>query len=97
MSKAYIPTPIDVSGVVLPDELNSLVESLAENVHDTWARGRMDAGWRWGEKRDDLRKENPCLVSYDQLPEAEKEYDRSTAISTLKVILKLGFAVQRIK
>ena len=52
---------------------------------------------RGGEKRDDLRKENPCLVSYDQLPEAEKEYDRSTAISTLKVIVKLGFAVQRIK
>lgn len=89
----YNPQPVDVSDITLPPELDELVEALAGNVHDTWARGRLDQGWSWGRERSDAQKENPCLVSYDQLPDAEKEYDRATAIATLKVILKLGFTI----
>ena len=93
MSRNYDPRPVDVSAVSLPDELNGLIEALAENVHDTWARGRLDQGWQWGKERNDDKKENPCLVPYDQLPDTEKEYDRATAISTLKVISKMGFKI----
>jgi len=32
-------------------------------------------------------------VPYDELPESEKEYDRVTAIGTLKAILKLGYRI----
>ena len=32
----------------------------------------MDEGWTYGEKRDDIHKKHPCLVSYDELPEEEK-------------------------
>lgn len=89
----YDPHPVEVSDVTLPRELDDLVEALAGNVHDTWARGRLDQGWRWGRERNDTKKENPCLVPYDQLPDVEKEYDRATAISTLKVITKMGFKI----
>ena len=35
--KQYIPTPIDLSDVVLAEDLNELLEAMAENAHDVWA------------------------------------------------------------
>lgn len=91
----YNPNPIDLSDVTLDSSLESLIEALAENVHDTWAKGRMDDGWTYGPVRDDARKHHPCLVPYGELPESEKEYDRNTAISTLKFIAKKGYAISK--
>lgn len=91
----YNPNPIDLSDVALDASLESLVEALAENVHDTWAKGRMDDGWIYGPERDDTKKHHPCLVPYNQLPDSEKEYDRNTAISTLKFIVNNGYGIQR--
>lgn len=86
------PQSTDTGDVVLPESLMPLIEALAENVHDTWAKGRMDEGWTYGPVRDDARKQHPCLVPYSDLPESEKAYDRATAISTLKFICKQGMA-----
>lgn len=91
--KLYTPEPIDVSSVILPDELNVLVEKLAENVHDTWAKGRLNEGWRYGPVRDDVNKYHPCLVPYNELPESEKGYDRNTALATLKLIIISGYEI----
>ena len=91
----YTPKPIDTSAVPLPVELEPLVEQMAKNVHEVWAQKRIEEGWKYGEKRDDELRLHPCLVSYEQLPEIEKEYDRSTALETLKLIIKLGFAIEK--
>ena len=90
---SYSPRPLDTSDVKLRESLTSLVESLAENVHDTWAKGRLDEGWTYGFVRDDAKKQHPCLVPYVELPESEKAYDRATAISTLKFICKMGYRI----
>jgi ryanodine receptor 2 len=95
MNKNYEPKPIDTSKVVLPAELDELVEKLARNVHDVWAKSRINEGWTYGEQRNDSLKQHPCLVDYDELPEAEKEYDRNTAIGTLKLITHLGFKISK--
>ena len=89
----YRPQPVDTGDVVLPESLTPLIEALAENVHDTWAKGRMDDGWTYGPVRDDAKKQHPCLVPYADLPESEKAYDRDTAVSTLKLICKMGYKV----
>ena len=89
----YIPHPIDTSNVTLPASVNELAEKLAENAHEVWAEGRINQGWVYGNKRDDVQKTHPCLIPYDELPDSEKEYDRNTAIETLKLILKLGFKI----
>jgi ryanodine receptor 2 len=34
-------------------------------------------------------------VPYSELPEAEKEYDRITALETLKTIIKLGYRIEK--
>lgn len=93
--EAYIPNPIDTSDVELSNELFELTEKLAENTHDVWAAQRIAQGWHYGEKRDDVKKETPCLVPYDKLPESEKEYDRNTALETLKMIIKLGYRIEK--
>ncbi len=93
--KNYIPSPIDTSDVTLPPDVLSLAEKLAENTHEVWALGRVNDGWTYGEKRDDASKKHPCLIPYDELPDGEKEYDRATAMETLKLILKLGFTLEK--
>jgi ryanodine receptor 2 len=92
--KKYIPNPIDTTDVVLPEELEQLVEQMSKNVHDVWAETRIKQGWTYGEQRNDELKTHPCLVPYDDLPEEEKVYDRNTSVETLKLILKLGFKIK---
>lgn len=91
----YTPKPIDTDDVVLSDELLELSEKLAENTHDVWAAGRVSQGWTYGEERNDEKKTTPCLIPYADLPEEEKEYDRNTALQTLKLIQKLGFKITK--
>lgn len=96
MKKEYIPQPVDTRGVALPAELLPLVEEMAKNVHEVWARNRMAEGWTYGPVRDDAKKETPCMVAYEDLPEIEKEYDRATSQETLKLILCSGFKISKI-
>lgn len=91
----YIPSPKDLSNISLPDELARLTELIAENVHENWAKGRVDNGWTYGEERNDKNKTTPCLVPYNQLSEEEKEYDRKTAIETIKLIVALGYKIEK--
>lgn len=95
MKNSYLPQPMDTSDVRLPEELNELIEQMAKNVHEVWAQSRIDEGWVYGEERNDRLKQHPCLVPYEELPEIEKEYDRNTALGTLKLISKLGFKIVR--
>jgi RyR domain len=91
----YVPRPRDTSRVRLPREILDLTELLAENTHENWARERMAEGWRYGPRRDDAKKEHPSLVPYERLPESEKEYDRRTAMETIKTILALGYRIEK--
>lgn len=91
----YQPEPINTADVELSAELQALTEQLAENVHEVWSAGRIADGWKYGEKRDDMRKLHPCLVPYNQLPDSEKEYDRNTAMQTIKTIVKLGYKIEK--
>ena len=93
MRKDYKPQPIDTSDIQLPKELSPLLEVIAKNVHEMWAKERISQGWSYGERRDDALKHHPCLIAYEELPEEEKDYDRNTAIQTLKAILKQGFKI----
>ena len=91
----YKPKPLKTDDISLDENLLELTEKLAENVHEVWAKGRIEDGWKYGKKRDDLKKETPCLVPYDELSEIEKEYDRKTALETLKTIIKLGYKIEK--
>ncbi len=93
MNNNYQPKPIDTSKVKLPVEIDSLTEQLAESTHDIWALTRINDGWVYGPSRNDPKKEHPCLIPYSELPDSEKEYDRNTAMETLKAIYALGYRI----
>jgi len=91
----YNPAPIDTTRIKLTEDIRELTELLARNTHDVWARQRMGDGWRYGSERHDGRKEHPSLVPYEDLSEGEKEYDRQTALETLKAVIALGYRVEK--
>lgn len=91
----YNPQTIDTSQIPLPSDLEELVEKLAQNNHDHWARKRIEEGWRYGPNRNDAKREHPDLVPYHQLPESEKEYDRKTVVEVLKAIIALNYDLTR--
>ena len=95
MKIEYTPNPLDTSAVELSADLLELTELLSKNTHEVWAAQRLSEGWQYGAERNDVEKWHPCLVPYHELPENEKEYDRNTAMETLKVIVKLGFRVEK--
>jgi ryanodine receptor 2 len=95
MNSGYTPKPIDTSGVTLPADLEPLTELLAEHTHDVWSLQRLNEGWTLGPVRDDANKTHPCLVPYADLPESEKDYDRTTALGALKAILALGYTISK--
>lgn len=80
----FVPNPVDTSTVALPSSVDSIKEKLAENIHEMWALNKIEAGWSWGERRDDLHRVHPCLTQFEKLPSAEKRYDSQLAVQTLK-------------
>ena len=90
----YKPRPIDTSSVVLTPEIARLSEVLSRNTHENWSRLRLADGWRLGPHRDDEQKQHPNLVPYEQLQEAERNYDRQTAMEAVKALLAMGYTIQ---
>jgi RyR domain. len=91
----YTPSPEDTLSIELNSDILALTEQIAANVHEVWAEKRMAEGWRFDEEMSDVKKTHPCLIPYDKLPESEKEYDRKTALETLKLIVKSGFSIKK--
>jgi len=89
--QAWVPPADESAAVHLPEFLNPLVERLAEHVHDRWAEGRLREGWRFGPERNDQLKTMSTLVPYADLPEQEKEFDRVTALATLRFLHREGY------
>lgn len=91
----YCPELIDLKHIKLPEGYDELREKIAENAHDRWAIERQSEGWTYGPKRDDAKLETPDMLPYPQLPESEKQYDRIMAEDTLKLLIALGYKIER--
>jgi len=89
----YKPNPVETSHIKLNDDIMALSEKLAKNIHEVWSAGRIAEGWSYGSTRNDDLKQHPCLIPYENLSENEKDYDRATAMETLKFIINLGFDI----
>ena len=91
----YIPNPVDTSDVQLSEDLLLLTERIAQNTHEVWGAERVAQGWSYGPERNDEKKQSPCLVPYEQLSFEEQQYDRNTAMETIKLLVKLGYSIQK--
>lgn len=43
--------------------------------HDSWLAEKTRTGWKYGPVKDVGKKEHPCVVPFDQLPEEQKLKD----------------------
>lgn len=91
----YNPKLLDLKHVELPDFIDELCEAIAENAHDTWAWERQSEGWTYGPVRDDENLQTPDMVPYAELPDSERQYDRVMAFDTLRLLIALGYKIEK--
>jgi hypothetical protein len=68
------------------------VEEMAELEHGRWNVERLRDGWRLG-PRDDARKTHPWLVSWGDLPEEIRYYDREAVRRFPEILKRAGLEV----
>lgn len=44
--------------------------------HESWYEEKLRTGWKYGLVKDPDKKEHPCMVPFDQLPEAQQRKDK---------------------
>lgn len=91
----YKPNPIDTSHIQLPNEILEVAETLAKNTHEVWAKGKLDEGYSFGPETSAEAKTHKNLVPYEELSDEDKAYDVTTSLETIKVLIKLGFTIER--
>ena len=47
----------------------------ASAQHDAWLADKAKDGWKYGPAKDATKKEHPCCVSYEELPELQRLKD----------------------
>lgn len=53
----------------------ALAGETPESLHVSWMASRVAEGWVYGATKDFAAKTHPCLVPYDELPEAQRRKD----------------------
>ena len=91
----YRPETDIVAPEELPEALRPAVESIARQVHDVWAAGRIREGWAYAPRLDEEKKTHPSLRPYEELSRAEQDYDRRTAAQTIACLLRMGYRIER--
>lgn len=44
--------------------------------HNSWLKQKEEEGWKYGEVKDPEKKEHPCMVPYEELPESQQLKDK---------------------
>lgn len=50
-------------------------DTTPEASHICWLQEKTDNGWTWGPVKDPVKKEHPCCVPYNELPEDQRIKD----------------------
>lgn len=64
MSNGYKPSPLDLSDIKLTPGQELLVDKLAENAHNVWAKDRIKQGWTYGIQQ--VHWMYSCTAGWDQ-------------------------------
>ena len=83
------------SPVAPPQFTNAEVELMAEMEHGRWIIERLASGWQYGPEKDNVKKISPYLLSWHELPDEIKGYDRTAVLEWPGVLAEAGFTVTR--
>ncbi|XP_052827801.1 ryanodine receptor isoform X7 [Octopus bimaculoides] len=90
----YKPCPLDLNTIHLNEKMEELVDLLAENTHNVWAKDRIKQGWTYGLCEDNVNKRSPYLVPYSKVDEHIKKANRDTASETVKTLMAYGYILE---
>uniref|UniRef100_A0A8R1HP75 Ryanodine receptor n=2 Tax=Caenorhabditis japonica TaxID=281687 RepID=A0A8R1HP75_CAEJA len=95
-ANGYKPGPLDTHEIQLPAELQPLIEALARNTHNVWAKEKIRRGWTFGlsEHVDATQKRSPHLVPYEQVDERIKQANRESASENIKALQLFGIFLE---
>uniref|UniRef100_A0A3Q3JZU9 Ryanodine receptor 3 n=1 Tax=Monopterus albus TaxID=43700 RepID=A0A3Q3JZU9_MONAL len=94
MCNGYKPSPLDLSDVKLTPGQEMLVDKLAENAHNIWAKDRIKQGWTYGIQQDLRSKRNPRLVPYVLLDERTKKSNRDSLREAIRTLIGYGYNIE---
>ncbi|XP_044070697.1 ryanodine receptor 2 isoform X3 [Siniperca chuatsi] len=90
----YRPAPVDLSQVFLSPAHEEVINLLAENDHNVWARERIKQGWTYGAQQDVKAKRNPYLVPYNLLDERSRRVGRESVREAVCTLLAYGYSLE---
>ncbi|KAL3078921.1 hypothetical protein niasHS_014703 [Heterodera schachtii] len=95
-ANGYKPQPLDTHEIELSEAMEPLIEALAGNTHNVWAKEKIRRGWTFGisEFVDASQKRTPHLVPYDQVDERIKEANKEAAAENIRTLQLFGIFLE---
>uniref|UniRef100_A0A670XZ75 Ryanodine receptor 2 n=1 Tax=Pseudonaja textilis TaxID=8673 RepID=A0A670XZ75_PSETE len=90
----YKPAPMDLSCIKLTPSQESMVDKLAENAHNVWARDRIRQGWTYGIQQDVKNRRNPRLVPYTLLDDRTKKSNKDSLREAVRTLISYGYNLE---
>ncbi|MGH0130667.1 UNVERIFIED_CONTAM: hypothetical protein FKN15_003166 [Acipenser sinensis] len=94
LSSGYKPAPMDLGHLKLTSTQEAMVDKLAENAHNVWARDRIRQGWTYGIQQDVKNRRNPRLVPYTLLDERTKKSNKDSLREAVRTVLGYGYNLE---
>ncbi|XP_028331499.1 ryanodine receptor 2 isoform X4 [Gouania willdenowi] len=94
LSSGYIPAPLDLGHIRLTSTQEAMVDKLAENAHNVWARDRIRQGWTYGIQQDVRSRRNPRLVPYILLDDRTKKSNKDSLREAVRTLLGYGYNLE---
>jgi len=73
------------------------LKTLAEMEHERWMHQKLAAGWKYAEKTDKDKKLHSSIREWKELPEAEKEKDRTLVRGIPNILARAGYAIEKLR
>uniref|UniRef100_A0A670I944 Ryanodine receptor 2 n=1 Tax=Podarcis muralis TaxID=64176 RepID=A0A670I944_PODMU len=94
LSSGYKPAPMDLSCIKLTPSQEAMVDKLAENAHNVWARDRIRQGWTYGIQQDVKNRRNPRLVPYALLDDRTKKSNKDSLREAVRTLIGYGYNLE---
>ncbi|XP_060047921.1 ryanodine receptor 2 isoform X1 [Erinaceus europaeus] len=94
LTSGYKPAPMDLSFIKLTPSQEAMVDKLAENAHNVWARDRIRQGWTYGIQQDVKNRRNPRLVPYALLDDRTKKSNKDSLREAVRTLLGYGYNLE---
>uniref|UniRef100_A0A3B4UXI4 Ryanodine receptor 2-like n=1 Tax=Seriola dumerili TaxID=41447 RepID=A0A3B4UXI4_SERDU len=91
VTNGYRPAPVDLSHVFLSPAHEEVVNLLAENDHNVWARERIKQGWTYAAQQDVKAKRSPYLVPCSFLDERSRRAGKESVRDAVCTLLAYGY------